>query len=309
MPPAHVTVRRSRVGRLWDFVIQVFPPHVNLTYGVLWAGAYEVAASSAGWRPSWATVIRALTVVLMLFYLRIVDEQKDLEYDRLHNPSRPLVTGVVSERDLDQAMRLIVTVILAGNVFLSGLSTVVLLAFLGYTALLTEIENRWAGLRRRPLLHLAVVYPVQLLIGFYLYTSLAEAGSLQSYSRSLLLLLTFAVSFLHWEIARKTFRLPVPGVRTYSLSRLGPTGSGAVALLSATLACVLAMLALQPWNEQGLTRLLAWAPGGALIFAVVGGVQFLSRRKDHWPVASAVLFLLTLYILLIAQIFAKMNGY
>jgi 4-hydroxybenzoate polyprenyltransferase len=88
----------------------MFRPQIYVTCGVLWAVAVEgstVVLSGDAWRPTAATAARVTSVVLTLLFLRMVDEQKDLGYDRQHHPDRPLVTGAINVVELRAGMTLI----------------------------------------------------------------------------------------------------------------------------------------------------------------------------------------------------------
>ncbi|MFD0525745.1 hypothetical protein [Paractinoplanes durhamensis] len=156
------------------FVGAVFAPQVHVTYAVLWTAAYEALVAGHDWRPTGGTALRAATVLAMLLYLRLIDERKDESYDRVHHPDRPLVTGLVTAAELSRAGRIVMAVVLVANAFYSPWSAVVAAAFFGYAAMLTPLERRFPRLRDDPLVNIAVVYPVQLLIGVFLAVS---AGS------------------------------------------------------------------------------------------------------------------------------------
>jgi hypothetical protein len=268
-------VTSTVLARGTAFVGAVFAPQVHVTYAVLWAAAYEATIAPGAWRPAGGTALRAATVLAMLLYLRLIDERKDEAYDRVHNPDRPLVTGLVTAAGLSRAGRVVIVVVLAANVLYAPWSALVAAAFFGYAALLTPLEKRFPVLRDRPLVNIAVVYPVQLLIGVYLYVSAGAPGV-----RALVLLLVFAFAFLHFEFARKTVRDAEPGSRAYAATVLGPTGSALVALGSAVAACVLTG---QPWTYA------------VLVIPVAAAVAFLGGRVAAWPKPAAMAFLIVLY--------------
>ncbi|MFD0654547.1 hypothetical protein ACFQ2Y_44795 [Streptomyces malaysiensis subsp. malaysiensis] len=168
----------SRVpARLGRFVLRMFRPQIYVTYGVLWTLALEGSAealsgSAAHWTPSWSTVARAVSVVLALLFARMVDEQKDLEYDRTHNPDRPLVTGAITAAELRGAMAFSTVVVVVLNTFVSAFSVLLILLALGYTLFLVALERRFPRFGERLIANLLVSYPVQLLLSGYLYVSL-----------------------------------------------------------------------------------------------------------------------------------------
>ncbi|GAA2634873.1 hypothetical protein [Paractinoplanes durhamensis] len=258
------------------FVGAVFAPQVHVTYAVLWTAAYEALVAGHDWRPTGGTALRAATVLAMLLYLRLIDERKDESYDRVHHPDRPLVTGLVTAAELSRAGRIVMAVVLVANAFYSPWSAVVAAAFFGYAAMLTPLERRFPRLRDDPLVNIAVVYPVQLLIGVFLAVS---AGS-----PAVRPLLVFAFAFLHFEFARKTAWAATP--RMYSATALGPVGSALAALGFAVAAC-------------GFTG--RWWPYAILVLPIAALAAFLSRRVPAWPKPAAMLFLIVLYSALIVD--------
>jgi hypothetical protein len=301
-----VTTRsvRHSAGRLGAFVLRMFRPQVYASYGVLWALALEgsavlIAGTGRGWSPSWRTAVRAGTLVLILLFLRMADEQKDLDYDRVHHPDRPLVTGAISGAELRAGMAVIVVLIAGANAAVSRLSIPLALAAPGYAVLLALLERRSARIRDSQLLNLAVTYPVQVIAGVYVYLSLADCGTVSIGWRVLPLLLVFAGTFLHFEFARKTERDPAPDQRMYSATVLGPVGSGLAALTSAAVAVAAGLLLFRPWRMTGGDAVAAWLPYAAVAFPVLGGWRFFGGRQRAWPVLPAMGFIVFCYLALI----------
>jgi len=272
----------TSASRLWAFVLARFSPHIYVTYGVLWSLALEAAASDH-WRPSPATAARAVSVVLSLLFLRMLDELKDLDHDRQYHRDRPLVTGAISVRELRAAMAFLALSVLALNSLLSAVSVVLAVAALGYGLALAALERRSAAVRDRLLVNLAVSYPVQLLISCYLYLSLTTALD----GRSVAVVLVFACVFLHFEFARKTRWHGTAGERLYSVV-LGPPLSGTVTLGWAVAAVGLVMSLTTPWSVV------------LLVPPVVGARRFLAGLSERWPLPTAITFVLFSYLFLIA---------
>lgn len=290
-------VPRRVPARLGRFVLRMFRPHVYATYGLLWVLALEgsaVALSGTAWRPSGATWVRVTSVVLALLFLRMLDEQKDLDYDRVHNPDRPLVTGAITTGELRGAMAAITVVVAGLNAALSATAVLLILLALGYGLMLFGLERRSAAVRDGLLLNLAVTYPVQLLLGVYLYLSLAASGTISADWRAVPLLLLCACVFLHFEFARKTAWQSDPGARLYS-SVLGPVGSAAVALGLVAGAVICDIVLFRPDTPTGLLPCLMAA------LPAVAGRRFLSARSGSWPLLPAMGYILGTYLLLVVQ--------
>jgi hypothetical protein len=293
------------LARLGRFTLAVFAPHVYVTYGVLWVLALEGSAAllaGGAWHPSVGTAVRALSVVLVLLYLRIVDEQKDLDYDREHSPHRPLVTGAVSGRELRVAMAAIALALVALNGWLSVAALAVLLVDLGYAVLLVLIERRSTRIREGLLLNLAVTYPVQLLLSVYVLVSAAAETGLSPGWRAIPLIAVFVCVFLHFEFARKTAWSGAG--RLYSRV-LGPGRSARLAAGFALAAAVLTLALLPPWRAAWSGLPWALLPYAALAFPAAGLGEFLLRRVTAWRAPLAMGFVVATYLTLTLQAVAR----
>ncbi|WP_191874685.1 hypothetical protein [Streptomyces filipinensis] len=288
-----VTARRvpARLGR---FVLRRFRPPLYATYALLWVLALEgsaVAATGTAWRPTGATWVRVTGVVLALLFLRMLDEQKDLAHDRVHHPDRPLVTGAITAAELRGAMTAIAVVATALSAALSAAAALLFLAVLGYGLLLAALERLSSAVRDRQLLGLAVTYPVQALLGAYVYGSLVDAGTVTADWRGAVLLVLSACVFLHVEFARKTAWEAPPGARLYSAD-LGPRRSAAVTAGLAAGAVGCEVLLCAPDGPPGLLPCLAAA------LPAWGTLRFLAARRGGWPMATATGFVVATYLAL-----------
>ncbi|MFC8528031.1 hypothetical protein [Nocardia sp. NPDC057227] len=289
--------------RLARFARVMYKPHY-LLYGVLWVFALEatlglLAAPDSAWRPSWSTGLRVLIVAIVLLYLRMVDEQKDLGYDRVHNPDRPLVTGAVTATDLRIGMAVIAVLAVAGSLLLSAGSALAIAAVLLYGLGLWGLERISAWVRDDILVNLVVTYPVQLLVTAYVLVSVLDTEGVASGFWSLApAALIFAGAFLQFEFARKTAREPRPGEHYYS-NVLGAVGSTAVSLLFVALAVGADLALVRPWEYGGARFWLGLLPVPLALLPGYGAVRFL--RGGEYPLGPPVLFIIGLYAVLIAQ--------
>ncbi|WP_245663325.1 hypothetical protein [Nocardia inohanensis] len=282
----------------------MYKPHY-LLYGVLWVLALEGTAAIVGqpdtaWRPSGATVLRIAVVAIVLLYLRMVDEQKDLDYDRIHNPDRPLVTGAVSALELRGAMAVIAVLSIAGSLLLSVRSAVMIAAVLAYGLVLWGLERMSAAVRTNIMLNLVVTYPVQLLVTAYAVLSAVDTGEVQGRARVAVVAVVFAGAFLQFEFARKTSRVERPGEMYYS-NALGTNGSAAASLLCAGVAVGAEIAAVRPWTYGTVAAVVGWIPLGLLLIPLAGAWRFQRSQDTDYPVIPAVLFILALYLALIVQ--------
>lgn len=258
-------------------------------YLTLWVLAVEsmthVLGDAAGpWRPTWDTALKALALIAAGAFLRMVDDLKDLDYDRRHNPSRPLVQGRITTRELQVAMAPTATValLLAGAV--SPVSAAVLAVALGYGLGLWWTESRVGWIRDRPLVNLAVVCPAQFLVTGFIMVGQSGLGV-----SALAVPLVFTSAFLHLEFARKTSR-GADDDDPHSYSRvLGATGSAATAWGFGAFAVLL---------EVGVTG--ARLPLVALVLPCVSAWIFLVRKPDEHPRSWPTVFVIVFYLGIVA---------
>ncbi|MCU1646940.1 MAG: hypothetical protein JWN03_7215 [Nocardia sp.] len=299
------------IGRIGRFTKVMYKPHY-LLYGVLWVLALEgtaalVSQPDTPWHPTGATVARIAIVAVVLLYLRMVDEQKDLEYDRVHNPDRPLVTGAVSATELRMAMGAIAFGSIVASLLLSIGSALMIAAVLGYGLLLWGLERLSEPVRTNILLNLVVTYPVQLLVTGYVVLSAIDTGEVGGRWRTGLVAVVFAGAFLQFEFARKTSRINRPGELLYS-NALGANGSAAASMLCALVAVVCEIAVVQPWTHGGSAAVIGWIPLALLLIPAAGAWRFRRSDDPEYPVVPAVLFILSLYLLLIGQAVIATRG-
>lgn len=276
-------------ARLASFVATRFTPPVYAGYAVLWAVSFEAATL---WRPGWLTLLRAVSVVFALLFLRMLDEQKDLAYDRLHNPARPLVTGDITFTDLRVSMALLAVVGTVANLVVSVASALVYLGIFAYGLLLALAERAFPRLADDPLPALFAAYPVQIVVSTYLLVSVGAPFGWHFVA----VLVAYAGSFLHFEFARKTRWSNDPASRLYS-EVLGPVRSASIAALCAAAAFGALLFIALPHGPAAFLPLLVAIP------AAWGTVVFLRHRSDSWPTAPAMAVVLATHLSLIVGAF------
>ncbi|PPJ31513.1 hypothetical protein C5E45_29920 [Nocardia nova] len=320
----------SAPARIARFTVARYETH-HLLYAVLFVAAVEGTAAvvshpDAAWRPGWATAVRVAVVAVLLLYLRMVDEIKDLDYDRVHNPDRPLVTGAVGVGELWAAIGVIAVALTVVSALLSWWSAALVVAAMAYGLALWGLESVSARVRGDLLLNLAVTYPVQLWIIAYLVGSAIDTGQVESGWRTAWVAPIFAGAFLHFEFARKTAAEVRPGQWYYS-NVLGVRGSVVATVGFAALAVGTDVVLSRPWDHPLPWALLLWIPVGLLLLPALVAGSFLTRASVQpsppaparagpaspgesggesdtttraYPVIPAVVFVLVLYLILIA---------
>jgi hypothetical protein len=308
--PGHRAENEGRPGdlaRLRDFMRIVFEPRLHTAFAAAWTLSllgelHVVSGTRAGagalpWRVDARAAVLVVSVFLCLFFLRMVDEVKDHAYDVVHNPGRPLVTGLVTRRDIARYLTVLALMVPAANAALAWPLGACLAVDLLYGIFQIALE-RWSRVVRESLpWNLVAVYPVN--VGLSIYTLLffvAQTG-VHVGVRHALLVVAYACAFLHFEFARKSGwpHLAMAGERLYSQS-WGLAGSLAVASLFGFTALGLAVTLLAPWACVGAASVTGWLPLLALVPMGIGLALF-ARHRDarHAARPPAVAFLFTFY--------------
>ncbi len=315
----------SSLARLWRFLQDVFAPGLHVAFAAAWTISLVGSLALARGVPlrlDLPLALGGLTVLLVLFVLRAIDEVKDLDYDRVHNPDRLLVQGVISQRDLAVWGGGAALVALALSGLLSawtGWALVLVIALdLVHAVTLVRLEAWSPAVRDGMLLNLLVTYPVNVLLSVFLYGLFLATSGLPPAPVDGAVLAAFVLVFLSYELARKTAwpAATAPGERMYS-NVLG--GGGAIAAVAgcALLATALCLAVFRPWEHTfgehtfgaaGLSprALTAWAilAVPALTSAIV--TRFLrSRGGPRRKLGGLGMLLLTaFYVALAAQALA-----
>jgi hypothetical protein len=227
--------------------------------------------------------VSAVTLVVVLLMMRALDDIRDLDYDRAHNPERPLARGVVRVRDLGLMMAVGTGFVLVLNSWRWPVAAV-LAGQLAYAYLVLWADRRLRWPRGDAIASgFLVSFPVQLLVNAFLYAGLLYAAGLPPTWQGAAGIAATALAFLHLEFARKTTRSPRPGEHTY-VTLFGANGTAALAV-----GCALASVAVLVATVRTGPVWLAVAP---LAFVGVGALRFWRGGLDRWPYGQAALFML-----------------
>ncbi|HET8705941.1 MAG TPA: hypothetical protein VFM46_06530, partial [Pseudomonadales bacterium] len=87
--------QQSMWQALVAFANNVFAPTLHIFFAAFWSmsllGNYVAVANPSTWSFGLTTLLVIGSFFMVLFYLRMVDEVKDFEYDKIYNTDRPLV--------------------------------------------------------------------------------------------------------------------------------------------------------------------------------------------------------------------------
>lgn len=298
--PGPAAPHRPLTARLGQYVRGSYPPAFYLPYALTWSlgvTALFVIADPRidDWRPDGGTVLAVLTFAINLLTMRALDDIRDLDYDRVHNPKRPLASGAVRLADLVGIIAVGGVVMLALNAG-RGIALAALAAQLGYAVLILVVDQRWHWPSGDDLtLSAWVSAPVQLLLNLYLYAGVLHQTGLDPSWHAVPALLVVVAGFLHLEYGRKVTRKPKPGERSY-VTLYGADRTAAVAVTGAAVSVLLGLLLTRPWADDHNAEPLGWLVIAPLAFVAYGAYRFWGTRTTRWPALAAALYLLTTFL-------------
>ena len=289
----------SPVRRGWTYLQERFP--LGAHGPLVFAFAGGVSCASAGLRgaagPGWPVVLVAVACALGFFFqLRVADEWKDAETDRLYQPERPVPRGLVTLTELTGAALAVAAVQVALATLLDVRLLLVLAAVWGFGALMTVEFGVRDWLRQRPLMTLLTHAPIVPFIDVFAVSCdvLGHGAAYPAGVGWLVGVSLFGGTVV--EVGRK-IRQPSderPGVATYS----GAWGRGRsviawILALLLSLACGVGVL-LSIGGVKVLIGVLGMGAAAAVAVALVA-VRDETPGRGRWIEIAAGVWTLALY--------------
>ncbi len=218
-------------NRFWIYQSERFPLKKTVPLLLVFSAASICVSARLADRPlpEWPAFAAGFVLAMALFFqMRVCDEFKDAEDDRLYRPDRPIPRGLVSEREILRLGLLTIPVALAAAWFWDPSVLWLLGGVWIWLAAMTIEFGVPAWLKSRPVLYLLTHMAIMPLIDLLLTgIEWMPAGGAASY-----LWLFLALSFVNGcvlEIGRKLWapENEITGVDTYS-SLWGPRQAGRV---------------------------------------------------------------------------------
>lgn len=287
---------KPRVLRLLEFVQSAHPPKTYLVFTALWAfSLLALLAGAAGaLRVEGTEWVVALSFFLILLFLRAVDEIKDLAYDRVHNPDRPLVRGDVSVNEVWMLAGAVAALVVLLNLALDWRLAAFAAANMAYGLWLLGLERLSKTFRESIVLNLLVTFPVSAALSVYAYLYLLATDRGPVLAVALPVMLAYVCAALHLEFGRK-LKWPAharPGENGYALA-LGVPGAVAVCAILGVSAWALSVLSFAVAGAGWL----AWLPTIALAPSLFGLHAFFENRQRHKDLKPFfALFLVSFYV-------------
>ncbi len=262
------TRRLSTAERWWMYQAERFPLGTHVpAIAFFFANAYFAAQALSGQKPLQLDSIGLLAFAntfLTMLLLRVFDEFKDYEDDKINHPERVVQRGIVTLPELSRLGAAIFAGMVLANVPLTWQAWLCFGAVVGF-ALLMRVEFFVPAWLKRHILTYAITHQgiVPLL---YLYLAVAALGSVSEIPPAFWYAVLMAVGVgLCFEISRK-FKAPSDETETLDTytKRLGTRGAAIVAFLCLATACGAGLglqraLALPGWDQTLIQGMLTVA--------------------------------------------------
>lgn len=258
------------------FVRHRYPPLLYVVWVSLWTCALHgligrLEGTRLVDRLDVSLVWTGLSLFLVTFFMRVVDEIRDYEYDRVHNPGRELAAGIVSFSDLYRLLLITAVIILALNVRTPA-GAGLLSAIMAYALFLWWLEVRSRFYRERMFFAIGVAIQLHVMQAIYVWAVRPASTATAPTMSVVATIAAFVFSYLHWEVARKT-QWPAkgaPGAKLYS-TEAGAVNSVLISLGLMTAAVTVHLFLLRPWQQHGVSvDWLVLAPWACSLLNTVG---------------------------------------
>lgn len=276
------------IGRVFRFTKQMFPVYPNVVIFIIqFIVNYLVIKKffpPSGISPENVTcdlIIGSLSLVLFAYLFRCFDEVKDYPTDKINFPDRPLVSGVLSLKDIKILQITVILILIALNSFLfqrdAGIGFAVVLGF-------TLLASRWFFAEKyiRPSLPLALVTHNPILYLFQLYILSYFTLELDSTALpAILFLIGDALPGTAWELSRKIRgKKEEDTYTTYSMI-WGPKVPTILVALFTLGGWVFSFMAFSKVTPGWV--LAFWAPSAFVWLAYLGAVSKYWKNPDYAP--------------------------
>ncbi|MGP6140154.1 UbiA family prenyltransferase [Jeotgalibaca sp. A127] len=247
----------------------------------------------------WEDLGIGYTVFAFLFLLRIADEFKDLENDRINYPERPLPSGRVYKRDLWFLGTLLFVIMVGINLVLpQPLGPLLLVIFYGF------LMTVWFFQRDKiePSLVLALVThnPVQLILSFYVIHFVTYHYGLALWTwENVCVAIVLYIPALLWEISRK-IKAPMDENQYVTYSQVWGFKGSLLAIVGIAAVGVLAAWILVYELSASVLLIVAY---GVLLYFFYRYYQAPAGKNLKTIVPAYLVVHLSIFLILIAMLY------
>lgn len=193
--------------RIVKYIIERYPPAATLTLAVflfLSSASTTFLAQQKTITPFpgiW--IIPIITIFFLFLHIRIFDEFKDYEHDKLYYPKRPVARGLVTLKELKALGLLIIFLEVVLNVFLGLQIFFLYLLMLGFSFLMLKEFFLGEKLRDKLFIYTLLHQLIAILIAIYSYKAVGTPNMLLTSPILISHMIFLFLTVLFLEMARK----------------------------------------------------------------------------------------------------------
>lgn len=304
--------RASFIVRLRAYFKKRFPLGASLAAAILVGSTADLMAQWIAGTSSPAfdgvTAIVVTTNFMLMLYLRIADEHKDDQTDKIAYPERLIQQGVITLRELRQLSYVVVGTAAGLHLFVSHRYSAGFLLLLLYAWFMEREFFAGQSLRRHPLVYAALHLAVMPIYGLYvLIMRIGWPLELKVNWQNFMLfaVIIFCVSWVY-ELGRKV-ALPseIPDRESY-VHRIGPKRTGGLVLFGMLVGAGATTMLL---SNLEVSKGMAWLPflGGSV--TALPFINFVLRPRPGYAdtmLGGVALYALAIYLPLAITLYLGM---
>ncbi len=290
---------KSFIHRLYEYQKERFPVIQYIIYIFLfYYGFFNVNLylSHLHIHYTLLSLVGFITIFLIFFQLRLLDEIKDYKIDSEFMPERPIQRGLVSLKEIKVLLAFITSTIIIINLFFGVSNLLYLLGMEFYILLMAKEFFIGESLRKNRVIYASLHMVVMALIALYI-SNQTPGIKRPAYPYYLLPFISYLLGFIV-EIGRK---IVAPGneregVDTYS-KLLGPRGAS---LLLLSLSILSSLCAFSIYIRSSI--ILSLLSLILIIIVILGVAQFLKNMRErnaNLMNFSAILYSMGIFIIFI----------
>ncbi len=232
------------ISRIFKYLMVTFPLYLNVPVGIItFFSTYFVIQNLICETISFnfSLLSGGITIMLMMLLLRVMDDIKDFEKDKKNNKNTPLISEIITKKDLTILMIFITVIASTINIFL-GKHIFTSFIFMLIYEYLMFFDFFYSKITHNTILTLLTHNPVALIFQLYIISF-----AYQNYGEDILqpmtivIALMFWLPFLAWELGRK-IRKPEDESENETYSKiLGYKIASILTLFTVTIVLILAI--------------------------------------------------------------------
>lgn len=250
---------------------------------------------SIGQVPVHITIIIWCLTLSFFFRLRLFDELKDVEVDKINNPTRPLARGVLSTTSVKSMIAVLILFELLATTFLSTSALFMQVIAVGYSLLMYKEFFIGSWLRPKLTLYAVTHTAVSIALGFAIIAQ-CSGIDIRNYPMEI-----FMLGLLNWflfnvfEFARKTFASTEESPHSDSYSKLYGRNGAFILTASQSSAAIFLL-----YYVFGINIYL-WLHLGLFIVMSLIGIHYIVSDQAKIYRSTWGIYIVIFYILLIAM--------